>query len=304
MRSLDDISAQSVTQAANVPAVNLQAANVQTLIPAIGLDWSKKATIPVRASLLGERIIIKALDWMEALTTNPLTVRAGATGCAVILRYGVIVTFDLSAEEESALIAQLKPHVREASEPGNAKPKVFEELQVAFRPQGKERLEGNILWLQECSAERLQIMAEALGKSVVLDYYEREVSSLFDRIKPFTTAIQGKNVRSPKEKELLSYIGGTLLIQQKMLGIVEVGEKPDPIWDYPDLDRLYLRLEDEYELRERLVALEQKLALVSRTVETSLAILQRDSSHRVEWYIVILIVVEIVLSLYDLWTRR
>ncbi|MEL6382308.1 MAG: RMD1 family protein, partial [Cyanobacteria bacterium J06626_18] len=60
---------------------------------------------------------------------------------------------------------------------------------------------------------------------------------------------------------------------------------------------------DEYELRERLVTLEQKLTLISKTVETSLGILQRNSSHRVEWYIVILIVVEIVLAIYDLWTR-
>ncbi len=89
-----------------------------------------------------------------------------------------------------------------------------------------------------------------------------------------------------------------------MLGIVEVGEKPNPIWDYPQLDRLYLRLENEYELRERLIALEQKLALISKSVETVLAILQRDSSYRVEWYIVILIVGEIFLSIYDIWTRH
>ncbi len=144
------------------------------------------------------------------------------------------------------------------------------------------------------------MIAEALGKSIVLDYYEREVSKLFDKIKPFTMAIQGKNPRPPKEKELLSYIGGLLLIEQKVFGIVEVGEKPDPIWDFPDLDRLYLRLEDEYELRERWVALEKKLTLISKTMETALAILQRDSSHRVEWYIVILIVIEIILALYGL----
>ncbi len=284
-----------------------QNSDSQTLMPTVGVNWSKKEAIAARARIVGERIILKGLEKVEPLATNPLIIRAGATGCAVLLRYGIIVTFDLSAEEESELIENLRPHIREPL-PSN----ISEELAIAFRPQApehpperpKERLEGNTLWLQECSAERLQIVAEALGKSVALDYYETEVSSLFERIKPFTTAIQGKNLRPPKEKELLSYIGGTLLIQQKMLGIVEVGEKPDPVWDYPELDRLYLRLENEYELRERLVALEQKLALVSRTVETALGVLQRDSSHRVEWYIVILIVVEIVLSIYDMWFRH
>jgi uncharacterized Rmd1/YagE family protein len=270
----------------------------QTLIPTTRLNWSQKETILVRARIVGERLALKALDPAELLATNPLIIRAGATGCAVLLRYGVVITFDLSLEEESALVEMLRPHILEPIDSD-----VSEELQIAFRSQVKERLEGDILWLQECSAERLQIVAEALGKSVVLNYYEVEIAGIFESIKPFTVGIRGKNVRSPKEEDLLSYISGTLLIQQKMFGIVEVGEKPDPVWDDPSLDRLYLRLEDEYELRERLVILEQKLALISRTVETSLNLLQRDSSHRVEWYIVILIVIEIALAIYDILTR-
>jgi required for meiotic nuclear division protein 1 len=271
----------------------------QNPIPSVSLDWSSKASISARASIVGERLSLKSLESFKPLATNPLIVHAGVNGCAVLLRYGVIVTFNLSIEEENKLIKTLKSYIRES-----IKDTTSEVLEIAFRPNVKERLESEILWLQECSAERLQIVAEALGKSVVLDYYEQEISHLFESIKPFTTAIQGKNLRPPKEKELLSYIGGTLLIQQKMLGIVEVGEMPDPTWDRPELGRLYLRLEDEYELRERLAALEQKLALISKTVETALGILQRNGSHRVEWYIVILIVVEIVLSIYDLWVRK
>ncbi|MGC1218666.1 MAG: RMD1 family protein [Phormidesmis sp.] len=299
-----------------MPAANeLALPTAQTPIPSISLDWTNKESISVRASILGERLILKGIKKdIEPIATNPLTIKVGETGCAVLLRYGVIVTFDLSSEEEGKLLKTLDSHIRDRFETT-----VSEELSIAFRTQSseqavgqsrnhpqerpKERLENNVLWLHQCSAERLQIVAEALAKSVVLDYYEGEVSRLFERIKPFTTAIQGTNLRPPKEKELLSYIGGTLLIQQKMLGIVEVGEKPDPVWDYPELDRLYLRLEDEYELKERLVALEQKLALISRTVETALGILQRDSSHRVEWYITILIVIEIGIALYDIVTR-
>jgi uncharacterized Rmd1/YagE family protein len=273
-------------------------AGTPTLIPKTHLDWSTKETILARARIVGERLSLKSLDQAELLATNPLIMRAGATGCAVLLRYGVIVTFDLSVDEESALLEMLRPHMVEPIHSD-----ISEELPITFRPQIKERLEGDVLWLQEYSAERLQIVAEALGKSVVLNYYEIEIAGIFESIKPFTLGIQGKQVRSPKEEDLLSYISGTLLIQQKMFGIVEVGEKPDPVWDDPSLDRLYLRLEDEYELRERLVILEQKLALISKTVETSLNLLQRDSSHRVEWYIVILIVIEIGLALYDILTR-
>ncbi|MGL4186352.1 MAG: RMD1 family protein, partial [Thiotrichaceae bacterium] len=68
-----------------------------------------------------------------------------------------------------------------------------------------------------------------------------------------------------------------------------------------DLQGLYLQLEDEFELQERHVALERKLQVISNTAETLLDLLQTQQSQRVEWYIVILIVVEIALTLYELF---
>jgi uncharacterized Rmd1/YagE family protein len=216
-----------------------------------------------------------------------------------LLRYGVVVVFNLTPIAVTRFLETLKPLIKEPQPD-----MVLEQLSLAFQPATKERIERDVLWLRNYHLERLQIVAEALAKSVVLEYYEMEIAKIFDRMQIFATAIQNQNARPPKEHELLRDLGGTLLIQQKMLGTVEVGEKPDPIWDHPELDRLYLRLEDEYELRERLLALEQKLSLIAKTVETALGILQRDSSHRVEWYIVILIVVEILLSVYDLWIKN
>lgn len=280
------------------PVFTSQQSDSLPVLSSVPLEWSTEDRIIVRAHLVGERLILKTLETTDALSTNPLIVKAGQSGCAVLLRYGVVVLFNLDAPEETRFLESLNPLIKEPpTEP------VFEELLLAFHPTAKERLEKETLWLRDYSAERLQIVAEALAKSVVLDYYEQEVSSLFDQIKPFTTAIQNPKERPPKERDLLRYIGGTLLIQQKMLGIVEVGDKPDPIWDFPELNRLYLRLEDEYELRERLLILEQKLSLISRSVETALGILQQDSSHRLEWYIVILIVVEILLSIYEIWLQ-
>jgi uncharacterized Rmd1/YagE family protein len=86
-----------------------------------------------------------------------------------------------------------------------------------------------------------------------------------------------------------------------MVGRVEVGEKPDVLWERPGLNRLFSRLENEYELQERKLAIDRKLDLISRTVETLVDLLQNKRALRVEWYIVILIVIEIFLTLYQLF---
>ena len=67
------------------------------------------------------------------------------------------------------------------------------------------------------------------------------------------------------------------------------------------MEGLFGRLQDEYEIIERHAALERKLNLISSTVQTLLEMLGSRHSLRVEWYIVILIVVEILLTLYELF---
>ena len=88
-----------------------------------------------------------------------------------------------------------------------------------------------------------------------------------------------------------------------MVGQVEVTDKPELLWEHPELERLYQWLEDEFEIRERHAVLQRKFELVSRTAQTALEVLRDRRNLRVEWYIVILIVVEILLTLYQLFVR-
>ena len=46
--------------------------------------------------------------------------------------------------------------------------------------------------------------------------------------------------------------------------------------------------------------LERKLALINQTAETVVNLMQNRSMLRVEWYIVVLIVVSVLLSLYTM----
>ena len=143
-------------------------------------------------------------------------------------------------------------------------------------------------------------MADILGKSVVLARYETTVAQTCDRIEPFAAELAKERTGSRMSRELLSHLGSALLIEQQMVGRVQIDDTPELLWDRPDLERLFARLRDEFEIMERYTALNRKLELVSRTVETALGLLQARRSHRVEWYIVLLIVFEICLTLYQL----
>jgi uncharacterized Rmd1/YagE family protein len=87
-----------------------------------------------------------------------------------------------------------------------------------------------------------------------------------------------------------------------MSGRVAVEEKPDVLWDRPDLERLYARLEDEYELKERAKALHSKLEVLGDTAQALTDIIDTERSLRLELIIVLLIVFEIFITFYQMLT--
>lgn len=265
-------------------------------------DNPSLSTLPsmnVRTLLVGLRIDTRNLEQGPVLATSPLTIRAGSRGRAVLFRYGVVVLFDLDPLEEVNFLASLQRLLVEPVDPPEA-----EGTKLYLHPEGEDRVEhSGAIVLTEATPERLQMLADILGKNAVLDHYEKRVAQVFDRIDPLAATLQRKGDFGSQGKELLQQIGGVLMTQQRMVGRVEVLDKPEVLWDRPQLERIYLRLEDEYELRERGRVLDRKLELIARTSETLLELMQNRRSMRVEWYIVILIVIEILLSASDMILR-
>jgi uncharacterized Rmd1/YagE family protein len=113
-----------------------------------------------------------------------------------------------------------------------------------------------------------------------------------------------ENGRTPGgRRAILKHIGNALLVQHRVSGRVAVAEKPDAVWDRPDLERLYARLQDEYELTERAEALSRKLSVISDTAEVLTDMIDTKRSLRLEFIIVVLILFEIGITMYQLLTR-
>lgn len=257
------------------------------------------SSLPLRALLLGERIDTRGLERDDTIATNPLTLRIGRNGIAFLFRYGVAVFAGLSAIEEDDVVRSLAPRLNDPA----ARPET-DQAQILVKPGGEDQVDpSGAIVLREASPERLQIVANVLSKSLILSHYETRIADAFDQIEPLAARLQESGRTGSQAKRLLQQIGGVLLTQHRMVGRVEMQEKPDVLWDHPELERLYARLEDEYELAERSLALERKLALINDTVGAVLDLIQDQRSLRLEWYIIGLIAIEILLTLGDMALR-
>jgi len=148
--------------------------------------------------------------------------------------------------------------------------------------------------------EHLIVIADALAKSVVLARDEREVAAVFDLVEPFARQLAEKGGSTGGRRAILKHIGNALLVQHRVSGRVAVTEKPDLVWDRPDLERLTTRLQDEYELKERADALSRKLSVIAETAEVLTDIIDTRRSLRLEIIIVALIALELVVAGYQI----
>ena len=147
-------------------------------------------------------------------------------------------------------------------------------------------LPGGPITLKTLTPDHLIVIADALSKSVVLARDEREVTAVFELTEPFARQLAERGRAAAGRRTILKHIGNALLVQHRVSGGVAVAEKPDVVWDRPDLDRLYARLEDEYELKERAEALTRKLAVIADTAEVLTDIIDTKRSFRLEIIIV------------------
>jgi uncharacterized Rmd1/YagE family protein len=257
--------------------------------------FAGQAEVRARAMFIGHRIDLRAFEQAQRLAAGPLMVAAGASGSAVLFRYGVVVMFGLDAVEQVNFMAGIEPLVIEPFDKVET-----EEIDLVAGADQAEGMEQTRLRLRDFSNPRLQLVADILAKSAVLTRYETNIAESFDHIEPLAARLRRGGRGLGRGEELLRHIGDTLITHGRMVGRVEISEKPELLWEHPELERLFAKLEDEYELGERHLALERKLDLIMRTAETLLDLLQHQRSLRVEWYIVILIVVEIILTLYQM----
>lgn len=265
-----------------------------------GLPVEGGTLLPARAVLVGESLDTQRIERAKLISTPPLTLRVGDSGCGVFYRFGVIVLFGVSPAEEAALLTSVEPHVinpRSTTEPEDVDLLVDGQSEERVRPDG-------VICIRHVTTERLQIIADVLAKSMVLEHYEREVAGVFDQFQPLAETLRRTGRSGRNTRQLLRQIGDLMLTQHHMVGRVEIVEKPDLLWDHPQLDRLHSRLTAEFELHDRDRALSRKVRLISDTAEALLDLVHNKRSLRVEWYITILILVEIALSLYEMFFRH
>lgn len=248
------------------------------------------------AQCIAKSINLRTLDYPRL--SHSIAIKDLGEGCFVLVyKYGALVHFGAREEDLPLIRAEIAPHAdmldgisdTESAEivPGETPLSVY---------NGKIKLETP-------TRDQLYIIADVLSKSVVLSRYENMILEMLDTIEPIAENMRHGKIHGGRKK-LIKTLGNSLAIQNAMVSRIMVDDKPEQLWDMPELEKLFSLMNSEYEIKERQRVLEGRLKVITDTVRYNTDILDYLSSYRVEWYITLLIVVEIMLTLYEMFFKH
>ena len=266
-------------------------------IEALGSNQTNAAPgslLRARAVILGERLDHRGLGPGGTAMADPVPIAAPAPISAFAFRWGAVVIFGADPADEAALLASLAPRI--------TNPADSQAEEVALIALGAERdgvdAEG-VIQLCDQAAERLTVVSDALAKSAALAQQEARIADALDRLEPAVADLRAAGKLRFSSRALHRQIGHALSAHSRNLARVEAADKPEVLWDHPDLERLHARLSDEYELRERGAALERKLVWIGNTIQTLLSLLQAKRALGLEAAVVALVGIEVAFTLYE-----
>lgn len=140
-------------------------------------------------------------------------------------------------------------------------------------------------------------ISHGLAQSVKLGTFESSLRKTFNHTKHIPEDL-AKHGRIPLSRKEIRCKMGELFIERNSINLhVDVLDTPEFFWEYTELEPLYAMTANYLDLETRVEVLNQRLDVIHELFEMLGNELNHQHSSRLEWTIIVLIVMEVVLTL-------
>lgn len=213
-----------------------------------------------------------------------------SVGDVFFFSYGVIVCWGLSVEQCLFYLNLVKEFEDQPLEELER-----DEFTFAFGDTPKI-VEDEITLPNHDVLTRLAI-SQGIAQSVKLSTFENAIRKTFNLTKQIPEDLAKYGKISLSRKEIRRKMG-ELFIERNSINLhVDVLDTPEFFWEYSELEPLYSMTANYLDIETRVEVLNQRLDVVHELFEMLGNELNHQHSSRLEWTIIILIVIEVFLSL-------
>lgn len=136
-----------------------------------------------------------------------------------------------------------------------------------------------------------------IAQSVKLSTFEYAIQKIFNKTKYIPEDLAEKGKIPLSRKEIRKKMGELFIERNSITLHVDVLDVPEFFWEYPELDSIYRMSASYLEIDSRIEVLNQRLNVVHELFQMLGNELNHQHSSRLEWTIIILIVIEVLLTL-------
>ncbi|MBP2653956.1 MAG: hypothetical protein H6Q73_1525 [Firmicutes bacterium] len=143
-----------------------------------------------------------------------------------------------------------------------------------------------------------EIVAIVLAKSVALDRIETRIDRLLDDVEEIVDNLHRGSL-TVSDEHLARLSAKILGFKLDTLSYIRLADKPGITWGSDEADQLYAKMSVVFELSERYSSVRHKLDTLMGITEVFGGLVHAKRGTKLEWAIIILILIEIILQVGD-----
>lgn len=206
-----------------------------------------------------------------------------------LMEYGVLVSWNLTTDEQQALCGELKEWFVDAGVEH-----LSERYSYVISTEAEFQIRHDAITINTDDKLSRLALSHAFAQSTKLQVFEDRAQQVISKNRSITKELASTGTIKLSRKELAKLRGVLFDTGSDISLHFNLLDTPEFFWDYPEMEPYYIALMKYLDLKPRIDILNHKLA----TIRELLDMLASEQHHKhaawLEWIIIILIAVDIV----------
>ncbi len=252
---------------------------------------------------LAEALKLKAIApnmEMPALiqTGTRLVLKEGEASFVFLFRFGSVVFFNVEPRRQTDIMEKLGTMVGVSDVVT-----ISDEYALEVQEGANNEIYFERVVMDRLTVDRISLIALIMAQSGALEYFEGKIDELLNRSREIGGFLEAAGRMKLTGRSINKFIGSCMRAKQDLVSSLYLLDKPDETWEDQVLDTLYRDAVDMFELKERYKTVDYKLKTVEENLKLIAGLLANRKAAFLEWLIIILIGIEVVLFVYELWIK-
>ncbi|KJD37001.1 hypothetical protein PW52_00650 [Tamlana sedimentorum] len=205
-----------------------------------------------------------------------------------IFQYGMVSFFNMTSTEINHALQKLKPQCT-----NYFSEKLSDSVEVVIKPNILKVEFDNVI-LPNLDEEMIRLVMLNASQSVALNRYTEITEELLTETNKHTSYLEANGKLDISGNKLKRFIGKVLNIKNKISENLYIFDSPEITWEKEELNRLNQELKQAFDLKDRYRVIHDRIEIIKENLELFKDIMDHNESSRLEWIIIILIVIEVI----------